>query len=326
MKLARRIVVALTVLGAAGVYTALGYYRVSPDEQAVVLRLGRYARTVSEGIHWHAPGLERVEKRVVTITQRTEFGYRTLDAGPPPRYEEIPDEQQALTGDENLVSIQFVVQYRIRDLADYLFGTREPEVAVRDAAASVLREVVARHSIDDILTEGKGAVAHDVKTRLQGLLDEYGTGVEIQSLQLQDVVPPAPVKDAFAAVNSAEQDRERLILEARGYAAEVVPKARGEAAEILNQARAYGESRVLRASGEAARFRALLAEYQRAPNVTRERLYLETIEKVLPKVDLVILDERSSGEGVLPYLPLGRGREGRGLDPRRREAGRGESR
>jgi membrane protease subunit HflK len=184
-----------------------------------------------------------------------------------------------------------------------------PDLVIRDVAQAALREVVSRRPIADSLTQKRAEVAVAARDRIQEVLDSYAAGIKVQSVQLQDVEPPEAVADAFADVTSAEQDRERLILEARGYAAEVVPRARGEAEELLNQAKGYRDSRVLRASGEAERFSALLEEYRKAPAVTRERLYLETLEQVLPGVHMVIIEE-GSGENVLPYLPLDRRRKG----------------
>jgi membrane protease subunit HflK len=307
VKLLQRFLYVVVALGLAGAYGVVGVFEVAPDEEAAVLRLGRYTRTLGPGLHWHAPLVERVEKRVVTVTRREEFGYRTTDPGPPPKYQDVPEEQQALTGDENLVNIQFVLQYRVRDLSDFLFRVDTPEIVVRDVAEAAMREVVSRRPIDDALIKRRKLVAREAQERIQETLDRYGIGVEVQSVQLQDVEPPDAVKDAFAEVTSAEQDRERLILEARGYAAEVVPRARGGAQEVLNQAKAYRDVRVLRSRGEASRFEQLLAEYRKAPDVTRERLYLETVEKVLPRVEIVII-EGTTGENVLPHLPLGQRR------------------
>jgi membrane protease subunit HflK len=306
VKLLRRLLYVVVLLGLVGLYAVVGIFEVAPDEEAAVLRLGRYARTVGPGLHWHALGLERVEKRGVTVTRREEYGYRTVDPGPPPKYEELVDEQSTLTGDENIVNVQFVLQYRILSLRDFLFRVDNPEVVIRDVGEAALREVVSRRPVDDALTKKRAEVALETQERAQAILDRYGVGVKVQSVQLQDVEPPEAVKAAFAEVTSAEQDRERLILEARGYAAEVIPSARGQAEEALNQARGYRDARVLRSRGEASRFSQLLLEYRKAPEVTRERLYLETIEEVFPRVEIVII-EGATGENVLPYLPLGRG-------------------
>lgn len=306
MKLARRFLVFLVVIGLAAAYAVVGLFDVAPDEQAVVLRMGSYARTLGPGqFHWHALLLERVEKRRVTTTIREEFGYRTISSGPPPEYEDRPDEKRMLTGDLNLVDVEFVLQYRIDDLRSYLFKVESVPATIRDAAQAVVRESVATRPIDDVLTEAKGPIQLEAKERIQDLLDAYGAGVRILTVRLQEVEPPEPVKDAFADVTSAEQDRERLILEARGYADAVLPRARGEAQEMLNQASAHKQRRVLTARGEADRFTALLTEYKKAPNVTRERLYLETLERILPTMEKVIIEE-DRGDRVLPYLPLGK--------------------
>ena len=297
----------LVLLAAIGVWAATGFYDVAPDEQAVVLRLGRYQRTVDPGrFLWHAQGLESVFKQRVTTTLREEFGYRTKSLGPPPEIEEHPEEKAMLTGDENLVDVDFVVQYRIGDLRDWLFGIRSEERAdvIRDAARASVRAVIGRSSVDLVLTQ-RGPIQDEIRNLLQSQLDGYRAGVHVQSVQLQDVDPPAAVRDAFADVASASQDRERSVLEAQGYADKVVPEARGRAEEVLNQSRAYREQRILEAEGQVSRFSALLTEYQRAPAVTRERLYLETMEQILPGMDKVIMEE-DPADRVVPYLPLER--------------------
>jgi membrane protease subunit HflK len=297
----------LVLLAAIGVWAATGFYDVAPDEQAVVLRLGRYQRTVDPGrFLWHAQGLESVFKQRVTTTLREEFGYRTKSLGPPPEIEEHPEEKAMLTGDENLVDVDFVVQYRIGDLRDWLFGIRseERDDVIRDAARASVRAVIGRSSVDLVLTQ-RGPIQDEIRNLLQSQLDGYRAGVHVQSVQLQDVDPPAAVRDAFADVASASQDRERSVLEAQGYADKVVPEARGRAEEVLNQSRAYREQRILEAEGQVSRFSALLTEYQRAPAVTRERLYLETMEQILPGMDKVIMEE-DPADRVVPYLPLER--------------------
>ncbi len=295
------------ILAAIAVWASTGFFDVAPDEQAVVLRLGRYDRTIEPGrFMWHAQGIETVFKQRVTTTLREEFGYRTKSLGPPAEIEEHPEEKAMLTGDENLVDVDFVVQYRISNLRDWLFGVRseERQDVIRDAARATVRAVIAQNPVDLVLTQ-RGPIQDDIRVQLQALLDEYHVGVRVQSVQLQDVDPPAAVRDAFADVTSAAQDREKSVLEAQGYADKVVPEARGRAEEALNQARAYREQRILEAQGQVLRFAALLVEYQRAPAVTRERLYLETMEEILPGMEKVIMEDDSS-ERVVPYLPLDR--------------------
>ena len=308
MRFAGLLPIAVLLIGLA-LWASTGFYDVAPDEQAVVLRFGRYARTVPPGkFHWYARGPETLFKERVTTLLRDEFGYRTKSPGPPPEIEEHPAEKVMLTGDENLVDVDFVVQYRIGNLRDWLFGIRSEERAdaLRETARAAARAVVARTPIDVVQTQ-RGPIQEEIRTQLQQLLDSYHAGVRVDSVNLQDVDPPEAVREAFADVASAEQDRERAVLEAQGYADKVVPEARGRAEEALNQARAYRQRRILESEGEAARFTALLAEYKRAPDVTRERLYLETMEQILPKMDKVIL-ENGSAERVVPYLPLERRR------------------
>ena len=270
MKFARRFVYALVLLGAAGIYMAFGYFQVEPDEEVVVLQLGRYSRTLGKGPH-----------------------------------EDRPEERMMLTGDTNLVDVQFVVRYRISKLSDYLFNVSDPEGVIRDAAQAAIREVVAQRPIDEVLTEARTAISLETGDTLQAILDGYGLGVRILEIQLQEVEPPDTVKEAFRDVASAQQDRERAVLEAQGYRDQVVPRARGAKEAAINEAKGYRERRILQAQGEAERFSALLAEYRKAPGVTRERLYLETLERILPGMDKVII-EGGTGDNVLPYLPLGR--------------------
>ena len=304
MKLLRRFLYLVVPLGLAGVYAFFGIFQIGPSEQGVVLRLGRYVRTVSEGPHWHALGIETVERRLVVV-EREEFGFRTIDVGPPAQYEDVPEERLMLTGDANLVDVQFVVRYQVSDLAAWQFNVADSRGVIRDASQAAIREVVAQRPIDDVLTEGRTQIALETRDLLQSVLDAYGTGARVLAVQLQEVEPPDPVKDSFRDVASAQQDRERAILEAQGYRDQVVPRARGEKQAAINAAQAYREKRILASQGESDRFLAVLAEYRKAPEVTRERLYIETLEVILPGMDKVII-EGGFGDKLLPYLPLGR--------------------
>jgi membrane protease subunit HflK len=306
MRAARFLPLLILAAGLA-LWASQGVYDVAPDEQAIVLRLGRYWRTVDPGrFHWHAPGIDVVLKQRVTTTLREEFGYRSKSATPEAGTEEHPEEKVMLTSDENLVDVDFVVQYRIGDLRDYLLNFRpdEREAILRDAARSVVRAAVAQNPIDQVLT-ARGLIQDTARQQLQTTLDGYGAGVRVENIQLQDVEAPEAVREAFADVASAQQDRERAVLEAQGYADKVVPEARGRSEEALNLAHAYHEKRILEAQGETAGFRAVLGEYKKSPEVTRQRLYLETLEAILPKMDKVIL-EKGTSDQLLPYLPLGR--------------------
>ncbi|MEE8556850.1 MAG: FtsH protease activity modulator HflK [Myxococcota bacterium] len=296
----------LVVAGGVVGYAAIGFYEVAPDEEAIVLRLGRYHRTLGPGLQWAPRFVDHVERRRVTVTIEEEFGYRTVSPGPPPEYEERPLEKRMLTSDENFVNVEFVVQYRIYSLEDYLLRLDDVPGVVRDVAESVVRQVVATHTIDGVLTEAKGPIEAESEAVMQELLDSYQAGVEIQNVLLQDVEAPEKVQDAFAEVVGAEQAREQTILEGQAYAEQVVPRARGAAQQTLNESEAYKQSRILEAEGEADRFLALLTEYRKAPAVTRERLYLEMLEVVLPRVEKVII-EQGQAERLLPYLPIPRG-------------------
>jgi modulator of FtsH protease HflK len=285
-----------------------GIYIVGPDERGIVLRFGRVVRETGPGPHYHLPWpMEEVLRPSVTAIRKEEVGFRTVDVGPPARYQEVDAEALMLTGDENIVKLEFIVQYKVRADAtgttDFLFNVRDPQKALGAAAEAAMREVVGRTEIDEVLTEGKEGVQIEAQRVLQEILDRYQTGIEVVTVKLQDVDPPNQVSDAFKDVISAQQDKERLINEARGYANDVVPRARGQAAQILNQAQGYSEAKVLEATGVAQRFLALQEEYAKAKEVTRRRLYLETMEDILPGMNKIVLDDLAAKQAV-PYLPL----------------------
>lgn len=290
------LVLCLVLLGA---WAWFGYYELRPGEHAVILRMGRYARTVTSPgpkIHWPPP-LESHEIVRVAEARREEFG----KAQDEPETERSRLEAGIQTRDNNVVLVQFSVQYRIKDAFDSRYRVAEPRATVRDAAQAAIREVVGRTDIDGVLYGQKAVVATETRQVLQEMLDRYQTGIAIDEVNLEDVQPPAAVKDAFRDVISADQDRERLINEAQGYANEVLPAARGQASQTLEEARAYRDTKIARATGEGARFTALVGEYRKAPVVTRKRLYLETMEEILPDVEKVIMER---GTQVLPHLPL----------------------
>jgi membrane protease subunit HflK len=285
-----------------------GIFIVAPDERGIILRFGKVVREADPGPGYHLPWpIEEVLKPAVTQIRKEEFGFRTVSIGPPARYADEDNEALMVTGDENIVKLQFIVQYRIRPeadgAADFLFNIRDPEKTVRDSAEAAMREVIGRNLIDDALTEGKERIQNDAQALLQQVLDKYDAGIEVVTLKLQDVDPPDQVADAFKDVISAQQDRERLINESRGYANDVVPKARGQAAQLLNEADAYAQAKVNEAEGAAARFVALQQEYAKSTDVTRTRLWLETMEDVLGRSNLLLMDD-SAGKQVVPYLPL----------------------
>ena len=291
-----------------GVWALSGIYIVAPDQRGVVLRFGRVVGETDPGPHYHLPWpIEQVLRPSVTAIRKEEIGFHTIEVGPPARYQEIEAEALMLTGDENIVKLEFIVQYKVRadstGTADFLFNVRDPEGAVRAAAEAGMREVIGRTAIDQVLTEGKEQVQVEAQHLLQSILDRYGAGIEVVTVKLQDVDPPDQVSDAFKDVISAQQDKERLINEARGYANDVVPRARGQAAQTINEAEAYRETKVREATGTAQRFVKQQEEYAKAKDVTRRRLYLETMQSILPGVNKIVMDDLS-GKQAVPYLPL----------------------
>lgn len=249
--------------------------------------------------------MESALKPKVTKVHRVEVGFRTVDSGSPARYREVPAEALMLTGDANIVALEFIVQYRIQDPVSYLFNIRDQEKTIKDAAEAAIREVVGKNKIDEVLTEGKFQIQQDTMTLLQGILDRYEVGIMVDAVQLQDVLPPEPVIAAFKDVASAKEDKEKIENQSMGYRNDILPKAKGMAQQIINEAQAYREAKINEAKGDASRFLQVLAEYKKAKDVTRTRIYLETLEEILPRMEKVLLDQNVS-ERVLPYLPLER--------------------
>lgn len=279
---------------------------VGPEEEGVVLYVGQYNRTVEPGLHFILPfGIEEMEKIPVQRQLKQEFGFRTVEAGTSTQYsrENFGDESLMLTGDLNLANVEWVVQYRIVNSFNYLFQVRNADKALRDMSESAVRKVVGDRTVNEVLTVGRQEVATSVEVLLQKMCDEYQNGIRIDQVVLQDVNPPEPVKPSFNAVNEAQQERETLINQAESEYNRIIPRARGEADETIQLAEAYALKRVNVATGEADRFNSLFEEYVKAPEVTRKRLYLETMERLLPKIgDKVIVDE--NGNNVLPLLNL----------------------
>ncbi len=289
--------VAFLLWGASGVYT------VAADEEAIVLQFGKHVDTKGPGLHWHLPTpIEKVEKMPVTRVQRLAIGVRDLGDG---RRRGRSQESLMLTQDENIVDISFMVQYKVKSVSDYVFKIDAPVKTVRDAAESAIREVIGRTMIDDVLTTKKAEVEIETQTLIQSILDSYKAGISVTSVNLQDVKPPVAVAHEFKDVQAAKEDRERAKNEAQAYANDIIPNARGEAKKMVLDAEAYQKEAIDRAEGEASRFNSILTSYKLAPEVTRKRLYLETMETVLSKADKVIIDHKIAGS-VLPYLPLDR--------------------
>jgi len=286
-------------------YLASGIFVVAPDEQGVIRRFGKFARIESPGLNYHLPyPIETVVTPAVTQVKRIEIGFRTISSGPPARYQELPAEALMLTGDENIVSADVIVQYKIKDPVNYLFNIILPEQTVRSAAEAALRQVIGERKIDEALTVGKYEIQEETKKLLQILLDSYQSGILIVAVQLQDVNPPKEVQDAFKDVASAKEDKSKYINQAQGYKNDIIPKARGEAVKITKEAEGYKIERIKKAEGDIAKFNSILTEYKKGEYITQARLYLETMEEILPNMNKVIVDLKEN-QSLLNLLPLG---------------------
>ena len=287
------------------IWVLSGLYRVLPDEQGVVLRFGKFVNTTQPGLNYHIPfPIERVLTPKVTKVNRIDVGFRgASDTGRSSGIGEVPEESLMLTGDENIVDINYSVFWVIKDAGKFLFNIQSPVETVKATSETAMREVIAKSEIQSILTEGRSNIEVEVQEITQQILDEYGSGIQITQVQTQKADPPSQVIDAFRDVQAARADRERSKNEAEAYANDVIPRARGDAEKILQEAEAYKKEVVAQAEGEASRFLAIYNEYRNAKQVTQERMYLETMEKVLADIDKVIID-KNSGSGVVPYLPL----------------------
>jgi membrane protease subunit HflK len=275
---------------------------VAPDEEGVVKRFGVPVRAAEPGPHFKIPFVETVLQPKVEKLYRVEIGFRTSQQG---RQQMVPQEALMLTGDMNILGIEFIVQYKIKEAREFLFNVADIHETIGKAAEASMREVVGKSKIDEALTTGKAVIQADTMVLLQTILDQYKSGVQIAAIQLQDVNPPDAVAAAFKDVTNAKEDREKLINQAQGYRNDIIPRAKGEAAELVNRARGFAQSRLNRAQGETNRFLATLKEYNQAKDVISKRIYIETLEEILPNVEKVIIDGKG-GERVLPYLPLDR--------------------
>ena len=289
------------------VWLASGLYRVLPDEQGVVIRFGKFIKTTQPGLNYHIPfPVEAVETPKVTKVNRIDIGFRSeRDSGfsSGGGVADVPQESLMLTGDENIVNIDFSVFWLIKDAGKFLFKIQDPEGTVKAAAETAMREVIAKSKIQPILTEGRSVIEVETQEIIQSILDDYESGIQITQVQTQKADPPDQVINAFRDVQAARADMERSKNEAEAYANDVIPRARGEAAKILQAAEAYKKQVVAKAEGEASRFISIYNEYAKAKEVTQERMYLETMEKVLAGIEKVII-EKNVGSGVVPYLPL----------------------
>ena len=302
--------VALVVIGALAIWLLSGFYRVQSEELGAVLRFGKYVREEQPGLRYHLPyPIETVQLVKALRVNSISIGVTPIDDGSRRgrSARDVPEESLMLTGDENIVDVDFTVLWRIKPngVGNFLFNIQNPEGTVKAVAESAMREVIGRSNIQPILTGARTQTETTVQDLMQKTLDGYGAGIQITQVQMQKVDPPAQVIDAFRDVQAARANLEQLQNEAQTYANKVVPEARGKAAQILQAAEGYKEQAVAEAKGQSARFLKVYEEYKKAPDVTRERIYLETMERVLGGADKLVYDGGPSGQGVVPYLPLG---------------------
>ena len=297
---------ALPILGIALVLWLLtGIYVVGPDEVGVVQTFGKYSRAAQSGLNYHFPyPIETVKTPKVTEVKRIEIGFRSVGNN---QYQTVERESLMLTGDENIVDAEMIVQYKIKDPEAYLFNFIKPELTVREASEASLRTVVGRHNIDEALTSGKFMIQEETKELVQSILDKYKTGIIVVAVQLQDVSPPQQVIAAFKDVASAKEDKNKMVNQAEGYRNDLIPKARGEAQSMIREAEGYKKARIARAEGDVAKFSAVLKEYRKAKGVTETRMYLETMEEILPKIEKIIIPDAKSGNliNLLNLKPQG---------------------
>ncbi|MCU4158286.1 FtsH protease activity modulator HflK [Carboxylicivirga sp. A043] len=281
------------------------FFQIDPEEVGVITRFGKYVKKVEPGLNMKIPFIEQVYKVPVERQQKLEFGFRTVKAGINTQYTRsgTKDESLMLTGDLNLADVEWVVQYRINDAYNYLFKVRDPENSLRDVSEAALRQIVGDRTVNEVLTVGRTEIATNMVELMNQICKDYSLGIKIDQVVLQDVNPPEPVKAAFNAVNQAQQEKETLINQAKSEYNKVIPKASGQAKETIQKAEGYATERVNIALGEVARFNAIYSEYVKAPEVTRRRIYLETMGSVLPKLgNKIIIDEQ--GNNVLPLLQM----------------------
>ena len=301
--------ISILIFVALIIWLATGFYRVEPDEQGIELLFGKWNQTTTEpGLHYFfpipigktmTPKVENVRKINVGYRSASELGFSSNSND-----RNVLEESLMLTGDQNIVDVNFTVLYKIKDAGKFLFKLRNPETTVKDMSESVMREVVGQRDLEFLLTGGRQEVEQVVRTDLQDILDEYESGVLVQSIQLQSVNPSALVIDAFDEVQRARQDKEKLVNEANSYLNKIVPNARGDAAKLVEEATAYKEQVIKQAEGVAQNFIDVYNSYKEAPDVTKRRIYLETLRVVLEGENKIILDDNGTGQGVIPYLPL----------------------
>lgn len=308
-KIPKKRIVTIIIIIAVAIFFLTGLYTVNPEEMGVIQRFGKYINSTEPGLHFKIPfGIDKLTKVKVKEVFKEEFGFRTLKPGVRSQYSRRGYDMESvmLTGDLNIGDVEWIVQYRVKDPVEYLFNVRNVEETIRDLSESVTREVVGDRSVDEVIVLTRKEIADETQQMLQGLLDEYKSGIEIVTVNLQNVNPPERVKPAFNEVNSAKQEKEKIINQAWQNYNEVIPEARGKAKRTIEEAQGYAINRVNRANGDADRFIQMYNTYKSAKTVTRKRMYLETMQKILPNVEKVyIVDEEQ--KGLLPLLNLDEG-------------------
>jgi len=282
------------------------YFTVETEEVGVITRFGKYVRTVESGLKFKIPFIEKVFLVPVERQQKIEFGFKTVKADVRSEYRRGEEDLQVanmLTGDLNLADVEWVIQYRIEDPYNYLFKVRNPESTLQDISEATMRQIVGDRTVNEVITVGRTQIGIELKKLLQDVCHEYSLGIKIDQVVLQDVNPPRSVKEAFNAVNEAEQEKETLINQAESKRNKIIPKAKGQAEETIQKAEGYATARVNRANGEAARFNALYSEFVKAPEVTRQRIYLETMSEIVPKLGNKIITDQK-GNNILPLLQM----------------------
>ena len=297
--------IGLIFLGIVLLYLTFGFYKVEPDENAATLYFGKFYKISGPGLNYHLPfPFGQVIKKSVTNVNTEEFGFSSNKKSRNSDERNFNAESLMLTGDENIVDIQFQVQWQIADIRDYVFNIAEPNQSIRKSAESAMREIIARTPIAQALSDGKMQIEQDVKTLLQEILDTYKSGIRIVLVQLRRVDPPEQVIAAFRDVQTAKADKEKEINESQAFANDIIPRARGTASQMKEEAEAYSKQVVAYAQGEASRFLAVYNEYSRAKQVTKRRIYLETMEKIYGDADKIYIDKSAGKSGVMPYFPL----------------------
>jgi len=298
------VIIALAIIILTGLYT------INPEEVGVIQRFGKYVNTTEPGLHFKIPfGIDKLTKVPIKEIKKEEFGFRTIQAGIKSRFssQDYSNESLMLTGDTNIADVEWIVQYRIKDPYNYLFVIRNMRNTIRSVSEYVVRQIVGDRSVDEVIILDRKDIAYQSKDMMQKVLDKYNAGIEIVTIKLQNVNPPDKVKPAFNAVNSAKQEKERITNDAWQKYNQVIPEAKGKAKRTIEEAEGYAVNRVNRAEGDANKFIEVWKQYRTAKTVTKKRMYLETLQEILPKVDKIYLVDEDQ-KGILPLLDLGRGK------------------